>query len=220
MLISHKQRFIFLKTIKTASTSTEVLFQTFCIPPKQAPEDWEGWHATDEIISDYGIVGERINSADTSTYFNHMSAEQIITAAGKDLWSSYFKFANVRNPWDKVVSHFFYFLSWNGVSTHQSDLGLVFEAFVDSYKKRPIEALLCKKEYELDAYIRYEHLQHDIADVASHLAICVPQHNMPKLKSGHRPEGFMGYRRLYGSQERRIVERLYSDWIEKFGYRF
>ena len=220
VLISHNQRFIYLKTIKTASTSTEVLFQVFCIPPKQIPHEWEEWHATDEVVSEYGVVGERINSAENSRYFNHMSAQQVISAVGRDLWSSYFKFANVRNPWDKIVSHFFYYQAWTGADNHRSDLNQAFEAFVDSYQKRPVEALLCKKEFAMDAYIRYENLQDDIADVASRLSVVLPQLNIPKLKTGQRPEDFADYRSLYGSQERLKVERLYNDWIEKFGYRF
>ena len=219
MLISHKHRFIYLKTIKTASTSTEVLFQALCMPPIQTPQDWEEWHATNEVITKYGIVGERMKSAGGSTFFNHMSAKQVITTVGLDLWSSYFKFANVRNPWDKVVSHFFYYRSWADIDQHLS-LNSTFEAFVASYKRWPVEELLCKQEYEMAGYIRYEHLQSDIADTVARLSVCIPQYDIPRLKTGLRPGPFENYRRLYGSQERFRIEGLYHDWVERFGYKF
>lgn len=219
MLISHSHNFIYLKTIKTASTSTEVLFQALCIPPKQTPKDWEEWHATDEVITEYGVVGERMKSTEDSTFFNHMSAQQVITTVGLDLWSSYFKFANVRNPWDKVVSHFFYSRSSADIDPH-SNLNSAFESFVASYNRWPVEELLCKQQYKMDAYIRYEHLKSDIADTVARLSACVPQHDLPRLKTGVRPDSFENYRHLYGSQERLRVEELYHDWIEKFGYKF
>jgi hypothetical protein len=72
----------------------------------------------------------------------------------------------------------------------------------------------------MDAYIRYEHLQTDIAWVADRLSVSLPQDDLPRLKAGHRPGSHTGYRHLYGSQERDRIGVLYQDWVEKFGYRF
>jgi hypothetical protein len=48
MLISHRKRFIFFKTSKTAGTSVESFFEKFCY----AEGEWKFSHAREETISE------------------------------------------------------------------------------------------------------------------------------------------------------------------------
>ena len=51
MLISHKYKFIYLKTIKTASTSVEAYFERFCMPEN----DYELSHDREVYESNFGV---------------------------------------------------------------------------------------------------------------------------------------------------------------------
>ena len=58
MLISHRHRFIYTKTIKTAGTSVEIYFEEACIPPGS---DIERGHGIPETVTEAGVIptGER-----------------------------------------------------------------------------------------------------------------------------------------------------------------
>ena len=114
MLVSHTHKFIYLKTRKTAGTSVEAYFDQFCLPPNEL----HGQHDLVGRQSKYGICSGRNNlthiepniDTDVQAYsvYNHMSAEELKQELGNEIWSSYFKFCVVRNPWDRAISMFWF----------------------------------------------------------------------------------------------------------------
>lgn len=64
MLISHRKKFIFTKTNKTAGTSIESYYERFCMPVGE----WEESHAREEYISDTGVIGYRGSNPTKYTY--------------------------------------------------------------------------------------------------------------------------------------------------------
>ena len=225
MLVSHAHRFIYLKTQKTAGTSTEVYFQSACMPPTALPQDWKAWHRTDSVVTAYGVVGARLGGAKEG-FWNHMSARQVIDAVGPKVWASYLTFANVRNPWDKMVSHFFYDARAAVLAARpptpevEDEIRATFAAFIRKFRRPEVEALLLDPSYRLDAYIRYEHLRDDMLAVAQHCGLTLHDRPFPRLKTDARPERYRDYRGLYGEAERRHVADVYADWIAEFRYTF
>jgi hypothetical protein len=105
VIVSHRHRFIFLRTRKTASTSTELVLAANC-----GPDDViTGFCDRDEALRP--LVGARPpqNLAHPCgfVFYNHAPAEQVRAAVG-DCWSSYFTFCFERNPWDKVISLYYH----------------------------------------------------------------------------------------------------------------
>jgi len=103
LLVSHRKRFIFTKTVKTAGTSIESYFERWCMPEGE----WKPVHVRGEYVSDAGIIGERSGNPRGAKWYNHMSCKCIYDQVGCDIWNRYFKFTVVRNPFDKVISGFF-----------------------------------------------------------------------------------------------------------------
>ena len=107
MIVSHEHRFIFLKTRKTAGTSVEIALSRICGP--------------DDIITPITETDEQLRKAAggrppqhyTAPPLEiegraHMPASAVRRIVGTDVWESYFKFAIERNPWDAVVSLYYW----------------------------------------------------------------------------------------------------------------
>ena len=114
MLISHRYRFIYTKTTKTAGTSVESFFEEFCMPDGE----WTESHRRDEYVSPAGVVGYRGNNPEGKKWWNHMPAASIKELVGKAIWDSYFKFCVVRDPFDKCISAFCHLGKGHSVNEH------------------------------------------------------------------------------------------------------
>jgi hypothetical protein len=101
MLISHRHRFVFIKTIKTAGTSVEGLLEPFCCPPGHVVQHW-----TPTLVSEHGVVGRRWPQNDRPDYgyYNHMPAGAIQKRLPE--FEHYTRITCVRDPYDRAISHF------------------------------------------------------------------------------------------------------------------
>lgn len=84
-MISTTKKFIFVHVPKTAGSSIESAFADF----------------SDDKIQHLYNQGVLLR-------FKHASAQQLRRRVGNAVWSQYFTFSIVRNPWDIAVSMYFY----------------------------------------------------------------------------------------------------------------
>lgn len=101
MIISHKHKFIFSKPRKVAGTSVEVALSQYCGPDDIITENVASRDIDADEYTDY--------ARNHKGFFNHISPARIQAKIGKQMWDEYFTFTIVRNPWDMLVSRFF----WN-----------------------------------------------------------------------------------------------------------
>lgn len=223
MLVSHKHCFVFLKTIKTASTSTELYFQPACMPQSTDASDANVRHGQKHaLVSETGIVGARGPRAATEIFYSHMPPKKIIQELGQATWDDYFRFANVRNPWDKVVSLFFFKTEWRGADGSVPETRALIEgieAFVDGYRRPLVEAFLSPGSPNISDVIRYEQLVDDVMRIADIVGFAGGP-ELPRLKVNTRPDQFRDYRSLFSGVARDRVSHIFADWIENYGYRF
>jgi hypothetical protein len=193
MLVSHVCRFIYLKTIKTAGTSVELYFEPFCVDPKT----WQGeLHGRGELVSDYGIVGARGSEARFETggvtWYNHMPASEATAKLPPEIWNSYYRFCVVRDPWDKVVSQFWYHLSPSDrTALSRCEFSAVRLALSNWLQtgRLPIDWQIYTLNGKLAVAdtIRYENLLPDMERLCRRLEIPWQQRRLGRYKSGYRP---------------------------------
>ena len=244
MLISHIKKFIYIKTVKTAGTSVEAFFEPYCLPEDE--RNREVLHYHDEYVGESGIVGYRGPGAQNSSrrWWNHMPSTKIREQIGSAIWDKYFKFCVVRNPFDKLISAFYfkeYLLTReDGISSElkfKTLSSLKFqreEDFLDSLTYQSQEKrfrnwivrgggvndrnlYLIDGEVCVDYFIRYENLLEGIEYVCHRVNIPFEPDCLPKFKVGNRPSDKM-IDEYYDEQCIDIILEKYQFELEYFGY--
>ncbi|KAA6186083.1 sulfotransferase family protein [Thiohalocapsa marina] len=221
MLISHRYQFIFMKTKKTAGTSVECYFEPYCMAPDdpKAPSERNGKRA---YISEHGIIGARGSKGlEQSGWLAHMPARKIREGIGEDIWSSYFRFATIRNPYEKAISAYFHQKHRRRVPI--ADLATeraAFEVWLAD-DKPPIDRdkFMIGKQYCLSDVIRFESLLPDLERICSRLGIPFEPQRLGRKKSHIRPALATVYN-MYTDPGRASVTARYALDIELFGYGF
>jgi len=126
-------------------------------------------------------------------------------------FKNYFKFTFIRNPWDKVVSQYFF-------QKKVKNLKVSFEQFV--YKptgrvfQNQLDWITLNGEMAVDFVGRFENLQTDFDIVCNKIG-----HDrlwLPHIHKSNRRH----YSQYYNKETRDYIGRLYSQDVEYFGYKF
>ena len=228
MILSHKHKFIYIKTRKTASSSIEAMLSRICgqddvITPttdrlmtgeRMPPQNYRLDHPLvpkRSLLRRLLLRPERVYHP-TIGFYEHIPAWRIKAYVGDDIWNDYYKFTFERNPWDKQVSWYFY-------KTKTKAQRPSFESFMADRKKASVEnysLYTTDGEIAVDFLGRYETLGEDLAHVLKEIGIesAAPLPELNVYGSGG------DYRKLYTDKTRKLVEEWYAPEIKAFGYAF
>ncbi len=213
MIASHSHRFIFLKTRKTAGTSVEIALSKVCGPDdivtEISPEDEKLRRAAG------GLAPQNFDSPPQSRKaYNHMSAKATRELVGEQSWADYFTFAIERNPWDAVVS--LYFWKYKDRPELPDFDQYVNEIWIEQLSNNR-RLYRIRGKMVLDRVLRYENLDAELAEVWTQLGLPGAP-DLPRAKGNARPAGH--YRELYTPASRDRVAEVFADTIDVFGYEF
>lgn len=159
--------------------------------------------------------------------FSHLTARERIDRIGIKQWNKKFTFTIVRNPWDRVVSHYHY-----RAMTNQTGLGnkpIEFNDWVKlaygeknpEYYDKPkmfmpqIEWITDEAGKEVVNFVgKFESLQDDFAEICKRLGR--PEIALPHLKKSSRKP----YIHYYSDESRDIISDWFSKDISRFNYNF
>lgn len=208
MLISDSHKFIFLRMRKVASRSMRAILQPLCIPVP----DGRLQHLLSRARLEWDYHGYVFRAHDS------------ILAAQKRMppenFADYFKFAFVRNPWERLVSEYEFILRNPQHGRYKRVVALGnFPAFIqmqvprkDAYQLN----MLCDKNGRLlmDFVGKLENLDRDWQTVCERIGIAhqaLPRENV----SDRKP-----YQEYYSEASVKLVAKHWAREIELFGYSY
>ena len=227
MIVSHRHRYIFVRTRKTAGTSVEIALSKFCGPDDVITRD-----ADDALRRELGYPGPQndggvpfgeytfgewrrlLTRGERARFKNHMPATRIRKLVGEEVWAGYYKFAIERDPWDKAIS--LYYWRTRDEQPRRPLLQFLKEVGVRSLSNAHI--YLIDGKPAVDRIISYENLAVQLEEIRAHLGL--PEAlELPRAKGTHRTER-SHYSQLIGPAERAVIDAACAREIELLGYRF
>ena len=148
-----------------------------------------------------------------------MSASAIKSKVSGEIWDSYFKFCNLRNPWDKTVS-WFHFVNRDVIrDLDESSLIDRFRLQLMSTDKimRDFHIYSIKQRPVMDGYIRHSHLASDLKSISQKLGLSYAEPPHLKTSLNHSKLGYMDY---YNTETKQKITDIYAPEIEYFGWKF
>jgi hypothetical protein len=207
VLVSHIYKFIYIKNRKVAGSSVESFFGKYCQDPNK---DYHYNDDIDESIDEFGIIGARL-SGKKNNWISHKSASCIKKDLGDVIFNNYLKFCVIRNPYDKMVSAYF----WEKNNTKQT-----FKDFAKNTNVSNIDIHCIDNVNVCDYFIRYENLEEDILKLCEKLNIQdFNITDLPKHKSTQRTDK-SHYSKFYDEETKQIVYENHKKEFELFGYKF
>ena len=207
MLVSDSKRFIFIHIPRTAGFSVN-----------QSLQAWVDHQNLD------------FSQARWEKDYPHYTSIEIRQIVGEERFQEYFKFAFVRNPWDRVLSRYLYlkqlndlpnrppnprgycppgtlsFLQWLKGSgphcVHPLDLRPQKDWFIDD-----------SGHIVVDFIGRFETLEADFAIICQNIGLSLVLPHVNRSDHGH-------YREYYDQEGRDFVARIFSDDIKTWAYKF
>jgi hypothetical protein len=219
LLLSHVHRFIYTKTVKTAGTSVEIYFENACLPPGHSIGRG---HHTEQSVTPQGVIGYRGGDRSGRTWYNHMPANEIRALAGDATWNEYYKFCVVRNPFDKMVSLWWFINSKQEHQYHHNDFARIktdFSRWCVGHAPDAIDRdkYLIDGQISMDFIIRYEFLFDGLESVCRQVGYPFQPELLGKFKSDSRliKRPFGDY---YDQPAIAAVESAFGWELDHFGY--
>lgn len=207
MIVSHRHRFIFAAVPKTGTHSVRQALRA---------------HLGPEDIEQVGLfVNKRFPFEDLAAIrHGHLGLAQVRPHLGEDAFGSYFKFAFVRNPFDRFVSYCAFMTRHQG-SFEQDPRGVMHEVL---FRMRPQQHILFRPQHELlvdadgallaDFVGRVEDMQASYDIVCDRIGIGRQQ--LEQVNPSRRGD----YRQYYDAELVAGIEALYRRDLDLFGYSF
>jgi len=219
-MISIDKKFLFIHIPKTGGNSIQTVLKEFSgdqiVIEEGLPEDKEGFE----------VVNPRYGTRKHSTLCKYYASMD------PGLYNQLFKFTVVRNPWDRMVSHYFSPhrgpVQWNRqqfieivkfastLRDYVTVLPLIywFPHNVLKFVNRAISKVSGRLDIGVDYIARYESLDDDYQTICSKLEI--PYSKLPVRNKGNREH----YSVYYDEELKKMVQEKFTEEIKLMNYEF
>lgn len=156
----------------------------------------------------------------------HYTAKQIVSIIGDEAWKTAHKFTVVRNPWDRMLSYYFY-----RQRTNKDDFdanNATFEEWLKHYEEQNLLGgnlqmgrtqfdwlTIDENTIDINTVIKFENLETEILQFAKMVNVEIPQ--LEKINISIRDRD---YRKYYSTETKNIISKYYEKDIDTFKYIF
>jgi hypothetical protein len=225
MILSHKYRFIFIKTAKTAGTSIEIALSEYCgaediiTPIKSEDEQIRrslGFAGPQNYVvpdtpATAPFAGQPSQTPDHK-FYHHIPAAEIKALVDESVWSSYYKFCFERHPCERVISQYFWYRRQPRPTLSE---------FIDSnqilmLKRHGCDAYTIDGKVVVDKIGLYERLETDLEEIRVRVGLPQPL-VLPRAKTRFRTDR-RDFRAIMSVDDRAKVARIFAEEVALFGY--
>jgi Sulfotransferase family len=215
VMVSHVNKFIFMKTRKTAGTSIEMYLEPFCAPPGHVVTE-----KTATKVTEFGIIGERLKGGEHPAGIdlrNHASASSVKDTIGNDVWQNYTRVTSVRNPFDRMVSQF-YWINRNRAEQLRTKpfnrIKELFRTFVLAERSpNDREVVYIDDLFVIHEAIRYENMLGDLTRLADKVGFDPSATQLPMTKETAGLRQGRGFWDYYEDDETIAAVRKQLAWV-------
>jgi hypothetical protein len=222
MIVSDSNKFIFIHIPRTAGT-----YVSKKICNSLGVKKWREFIGEPKkLINREGNALGNCYSGEYSEYESnkHITAKNLKNKIGKKKWKSYFKFAFIRNPWDRILSIYLKkrreatgirrFLFENSKFKFNSYVILKYGLGVGKVM-RQTEYVEDENGHIIVDYIgRYEKLEKDLEKIYEKLML------ESRQEEPYDGTENVSYKNYFLNMTKRIVKKKFRKEIEKFDYTF
>jgi hypothetical protein len=215
VIISHKHRFIHVKCAKVGATSLEFGLSSLCGPDDIITPRWEvGGNRAQNCYYPLYPPNRPPTRADTR-WVPHTEPPEIMAEFPKE-WEDYYTFVTERNPWDRIISHYY-----GAYYQHHDDVDR--PTLSECLDQGLLGVRVTNRRFYTDSddniivdhVMRYENYDAELAALCDRLGVEVP--TLPRLHAKFRRD------RRHPSEvltqaDADIVSRDSASIIREFGY--
>src|SRR5206468_7453488 len=200
-MISFKKQFLFVHIPKTAGNSIQSILRDY------SEDEIVALRSEQDGIQRFGLRNPNYKIKKHSTLAEYRGA------LGEERFRSLYKFACVRNPWDRMVSYYFTPTQSVGKWDRKEFRKVISKALsvadylrLDRGEDDPFS--------NVDHVMRFENLADDFQSVCATLGIRATR--LPQYNRSTREH----YSKYYDDELRELVRNRFGSEIERFGYSF